>query len=369
MKRGFVILITALILIGLLNLTFVSFAQQQIPKGGKWEKKADMPTMRSDLAAAAVGGKIYAMGGRNSPAGPHGRLAIVEEYNPPSDTWKKVADMPTARARFVAAAVNGKIYVLGGVTTVKRRDGKLIAKSVKAVDEYDPATNTWATKGDIPAATDVAASVLDGKIYVMALGLVDNGVIIYDPATDTSVEGPKLIQGRWALTSGAANGKVYVFGGFRKELHIVEIVEEYDPAQNAWAKKKDWAEPKYLAGTSVATVNGQIYVMSGHAGANDNWKLQKTVEAYDPAKDAWTKLKNIPTPRFALATAASRGKIYAIGGVVKKAANLRDGQVFGLLIEEEQSAAVEEYTPPGWPFAVSPQGKLATTWGTIKSTD
>ena len=277
-------------LTGLLNLTFVSFAQQQIPKGGKWLKKAEMPTIRSDLAAVAVGGKIYAMGGRNSAEGLD-RLATVEEYNPVTDTWKKVADMPTARTRFVAAAVNGKIYALGGVTTVKRRDGKLIAKSVKPVDEYDPATNTWATKGEIPAASNVAASVLDGKIYVMALGLVDNGVIIYDPATDTSAEGPKLIEGRWALMSGAANGKVYVFGGFRKENHIVETVEEYDPAQNTWVKKQDWAKPKYLCGPSVATVNGQIYVISGSTGADDGWALRKTVEAYDPAKDAWDQAK------------------------------------------------------------------------------
>ena len=365
MKRNFVILITALILPGLLNFTSVSFAQLKIPKGGKWAKKAEMPTVRSDLAAVVVGGKIYAIGGRNSA---DSRLATVEEYNPATDTWKKVADMPTARARFVAAAVNGKIYAIGGAMTVKRRDGKLIAKSVKTVDEYDPATDTWATKGNIPEATAVAGSVVDGKIYVMGLGLVDNSVIIYDPATDTSAEGPKLIESRSALTSGTANEKIYVFGGFRKELHIVETVEEYDPAQNAWVKKQDWAEPRYLCGPSVATVNGQIYVMSGSTGADDDWKLKKTVEAYDPAKDAWTKVKNIPTPRFALATVAVKGKIYAIGGVVKTAAQLFQRRV-ELLLEEKQSGVVEEYTPEGWPFAVSPQGKLATTWGTIKATD
>ena len=27
---------------------------------------------------------------------------------------------------------------------------------------------------------------------------------------------------------------------------------------------------------------------------------------------------------------------------------------------------VEEYTPEGWPFPVSVQGKLATTWGKMK---
>jgi hypothetical protein len=30
-------------------------------------------------------------------------------------------------------------------------------------------------------------------------------------------------------------------------------------------------------------------------------------------------------------------------------------------------STVEEYTPEGWPFAVSPNGKLPTKWGMIKA--
>ena len=189
MKRSIVILITAFILAGLLSCTSVSFAQE-IPKGGKWVKKAEMPTIRSDLAAVAVGGKIYAIGGRNNV---DGRLSVVEEYNPASDTWKKVADMPTAREGHAAGAVNGKIYAIGGFTTVKRRNGTKVLKKVKIVEEYDPATNTWAQKGEesrvnINPATsfNVSLTVLDGKIYV-----TKSQLDIYDPATDTWSEGPQ----------------------------------------------------------------------------------------------------------------------------------------------------------------------------------
>lgn len=61
----------------------------------------------------------------------------------------------------------------------------------------------------------------------------------------------------------------------------------------------------------------------------------------------------MPTPRFNLSTAVVNGKIYAIGG------RLRDKL-------SATSSAVEEYTPEGWPFAVSPQDKLPATWGEIK---
>ena len=365
LQRSIVILITAFILAGLLSCTSVSFAQE-IPKGGKWVKKAEMPTIRSDLAAVAVGGKIYAIGGRNNV---DGRLSVVEEYNPASDTWKKVADMPTAREGHAAGAVNGKIYAIGGFTTVKRRNGTKVLKKVKIVEEYDPATNTWAQKGEesrvnINPATsfNVSLTVLDGKIYV-----TKSQLDIYDPATDTWSEGPKLIDSGFGATAGVVNGKVYAVGGWRHENHVIEVVAEYDPAQNTWVKKQDWQEPRYLCGPSGVTLGGQLYVIGGSTGQADGWRMSKTVESYDPATERWTKLKDMPTARQALATAAVRGKIYAIGGIVKEAADFRNGQTMEVLAEEVQTGIVEEYTAEGWPFAVSPQGKLATTWGALKA--
>jgi len=64
-----------------------------------------MPTPRYGLAAAAVNGKIYAIGGSSS-GGPR---STVEVYDPGSNSWSTAASMPTARAGLAAAAVNGKI--------------------------------------------------------------------------------------------------------------------------------------------------------------------------------------------------------------------------------------------------------------------
>jgi hypothetical protein len=84
-------------------------------EGDTWVRKADMPTARLMLACAAVGGKIYAIGGDlNFVSSP---LKIVEEYDPATDTWTRKADMPTARSGLAAAAVDDKIYVIGGLTT------------------------------------------------------------------------------------------------------------------------------------------------------------------------------------------------------------------------------------------------------------
>jgi hypothetical protein len=103
---------------------------------------------------------------------------------------------------------------------------------------------------------------------------------------------------------------------------------------------------RYGLGTSVA--NRRIYAIGGYG--NGNVPLS-TVEEYDPVTDTWTDRKGMPTARGRLSTIVLNGRIYAIGGVDANDACL---------------PVVEEYTPEGWPFSVSPQGKLTTTWGETK---
>ena len=348
MKRNFVILAITLILTGLLGFSAMSLAQ-----GGTWKKKADMPTARRDLAASAVNGMIYVFGGHDGN-NPFGRLTTVEIYNPTTDKWKKGADMPAPRSQFATAVVDGKIYLFGGFSFVKRR-GQQKEKTMDIVEVYDPAADAWEQKGKgLSARTRMAAAALNGKVYITGgwrnTGGGGDHLEIYDPATDTWQQGPNLIEARWLLTSAAVNGKVYIFGGiFALGDNILhEIVEEYDPATNQWSKKADLPNPRQELSPSSPVVDGKVYVMGG----NDLNNALGTVDVYDPAKNRWEKGKKLPTARQSLATVQVKGKIYAIGG---------DPLASG--------ATVEEFTPDGWPFAVSPQGKLATAWGTIKTAD
>ena len=361
MKRYFVILIIGLIVTGLLGYPSMSLAQN------KWEKKADMPTPRCALNAVVVNNMIYVMGGsdgRPIPFAGFQALGPVEVYNPLTDKWRKAPDMPARRYSFVAGVVNGKIYVLGGVTDVERR-GKKIRASVKTVDIFDPVANIWKKHADAKVTRNfMGGVVVNGKFYLMGGSPNTSGnelksTDVYDPAADAWAKGPAMIQERGDTPSASAlNGKIYIFGGFLREQGVgrdprvndIKITEELDPAANVWTKKADMPTGRWqITPTSVA-VGGKIYVIGGWGGG----RSRDDVEAYDPATNTWEKKRKMPTARDNLATAAVRGKIYAIGGL---------GQ------GDKPIATVEEYTPDGWPFAVSPQGKLATTWGTIKAAD
>ena len=81
-----------------------------------------------------VNSKIYAIGY-------FGTAAVTEIYDPASNSWSTGAAMPTSRDDAAVATVGGKVYAIGG-----RNSGN----PVGTVEVYDPATNTWASGSPMP---------------------------------------------------------------------------------------------------------------------------------------------------------------------------------------------------------------------------
>jgi hypothetical protein len=128
-------------------------------------RKADMPTPRAALGVGVVGGLIYVLGGTSD-----GRTACpaVEVYDPATDTWTSKGTVPEPRWDLCAITIGQKIYALGG-----RSGGwpgfvdDSAVVFMKSVTLYDPAGNTWSPKPDMNVRrADSAASVVDGRIYV-----------------------------------------------------------------------------------------------------------------------------------------------------------------------------------------------------------
>jgi N-acetylneuraminic acid mutarotase len=306
-----------------------------------------------------VDGKIYVIGGAPFSGG---FTAIVEEYNPATDTWAKRADMPTARQGIRAAAVDGIIYAIGG-----RGEANVEILSA-AVEAYDPATDTWTSKADMPTArTQTGIAVVDGRIYVIG-GIsshpqtVLSAVEAYDPATNTWTKKADMPTARSVLAACVVDGRIYVSGGATKHGGMaagtwgsVPTVEVYDPATDTWTQASDMPWPRF--GHTASVVAGKMYIISGapdEMGVN-HIEVSKTVDVYDPATDTWTTAADFPTARGNHTAAVLDGKIYTIGG------NPMHGP-FPL-------STVYEFDP-GLPDSISvtsPAGKLLRTWGEVKS--
>ena len=73
-----------------------------------------MPTDRGQLGLAAGNdGKIYAFGGKSLNFGDE--LTTVEAYDPASNTWSVKANMPTQRKSLGVVNNNGLIYANRGL--------------------------------------------------------------------------------------------------------------------------------------------------------------------------------------------------------------------------------------------------------------
>jgi len=296
------------ILPALFLIMLLSFSSVGVAQVGVWARKADMPGgSRDGQSNSVVDGKIYAIGGLSG-----GPLSIVEEYDPLTDTWTRKADMPTPRYQVQTEAVNGKIYAIGGWDVLNPPNSVIYS----TVEEYDPKTDIWTAKADmlVPRA-EFCTGVVNGKIYAISGGNYEEtgywGIIPtveeYDPTTDTWTEKADILTPRDWPSASVANGKIYVFG----DWHDKSVVEEYDPATDSWSRKTDMPTPRMVS--AACTVGGKIYVIGGtQIGPPDSGI--PTVEIYDPATDTWEAGIDMPGPRWAFDVSVVNGRIYAIAG-------------------------------------------------------
>jgi N-acetylneuraminic acid mutarotase len=240
------------------------------------------------VALVELNGKIYAFGGFVPPAsGPPAWVPIDNawEYDTAADSWKALAPMPTKRGSPVAAAVNGKIYVIGGASTHPGSSEPAVHparphRSVATVEEYDPATNTWRARSPMPTARNHAAI-------------------------------------------GAVNGKIYVLGGrvgaaFVGVSSPTDLVEEYDPATDQWgAIRARMPTPRSAVAWGVH--NGRIYVAGGEFQNDQFMAAFRALEAYEPAKNSWTVLPRMPVPRHGLAGGVIGNRLHLVSGDVQSA--------------------------------------------------
>lgn len=247
------------------------------PAQDRWTRLATLPQARHHIALAASGGVIYGMGGFSGGFPRWQAQADVFVYDPVADRWRTGVPLPTPRAEGIVAAVQGKVYVVGGRVRASAQGSHFNDhEDTDLTEVFDPAAGRWSRAAAAPSARNSAASaVIDGKIYVVggrraikqpdgSLRQVNVATLeVFDPATGQWTTRAPMPQAQGGLAAAAHAGKLYVFGG-----------EQWVPEQKVFS---------------------------------DNW-------VYDPAADRWSALPSLPTPRHGLAAATIGNRIHVVGG-------------------------------------------------------
>lgn len=92
------------------------FALDLTEAGASWFTLSTMPTARGGLGCAALDNKIYCVGGENPNLGGFGVYKETEVYDTVTDQWEKGEDMDVPRHGLGVVGVEGRIYAPGGGT-------------------------------------------------------------------------------------------------------------------------------------------------------------------------------------------------------------------------------------------------------------
>ena len=243
-------------------------------------------------------------------------------------SWSAGATMPTVLVRAVGVyfSANSRLYAMGG------RISDSAGSDQQNPREYNPATNTWATRAEVTPdnqMNNMACGVLTdaGTPWIYCVGGSAAGqtvatarVFRFNPVTGAMQALPA--SANWpgdadgiTLPGGFAvfNNKLYLFGGFQINTSMKTGIWEFTPTANTWVTKAA-VLPSGLGYIPTATIGSFIYLAGGSLW--DGTTLQDTNSSlrYDPSTD--TIITRAVPPRVVAETRSLNfgGAAYVLGG-------------------------------------------------------
>ncbi|UFH54034.1 Kelch repeat-containing protein [Spirosoma sp. KNUC1025] len=208
------------------------------PKQSAWRVGPEIPKdrLRGSAGVVVYNNKIYMACGIID-GHYDGHVAWLDEYDPKTNTWKKLADAPRTRDHITAAVVGDKLYLAGGRNSTARIN-KVLETTIAEVDVYDFKTGKWTTlpaDANIPTQRAGATAVTQGgKVWIIGGEttqlLAHNEAEALDPKTNRWTSGPKMQQGRHGTQAVVYDGKIYIVAGSANhgggpELNTVEVMK------------------------------------------------------------------------------------------------------------------------------------------------
>jgi N-acetylneuraminic acid mutarotase len=296
--------LVALLLAGCLGATTESVAPVDQSAPGTWTTLPPMPRPRQEVAVAALDGRVFVIGGFGASLEP---VDTVEVFDVAANRWAARAPFPVPVHHTAAATVRGRLFVLGGYT------GSRMAWTPEArVWEYEPLRDTWIPRASMPTARGaLAVAALAERIH--ALGGAADGPLraheVYDPATDRWSRANPMPTARDHLAAVTFQGRVWALGGRRSFFgEQYANVEVYDPATDSW--RTGTPLPAGRGGIAAAALPDRILVFGGEAPL----RIFNATEMYEVAGNRWIAKAPMPTPRHGIGAVAVGGRVIVPGG-------------------------------------------------------
>ena len=304
---------------------FSTTARPQTPSPpSTWTSLSPIPAgpIHEHAVAALDNTRIITVGGMLERGGVIDSVYIYTL--PPTNSWKKVASLPITINHANAAVVDGRLYILGGMTGAAWN-------GTPRSWVYDPSTDKWTALANMPATDTPRGSAVMGvygKTIWLASGKTKSGgesvttVSAYDTVAakwlvDIPAKAKNIPEGRDHGGGGVVGSKFYQLGGSlgaienRKDTVFVLDLEDLN---KGWVTAKG-KMPTPRRGFATGIVGTKIYTFGGEGNPDKTYGgVFKDVEVYDTVTDTWAALGSMKLPRHGSAAAVINGTIYIPGG-------------------------------------------------------
>jgi Kelch motif len=283
-------------------------------KPGAWRAEPELPALRDEPRAVAVGDTIYLAGGVVESGSDTIAVDRFEAYDTRTRHYRRLPRLPQALNHIGIAAHAGQIYVAGGF-----EGGVNDPVSTDRAWRYDVGSRRWEEIAPLPSPRGAhGLAVVGGKMYAIG-GRVERGgrpgfaidrVDAYDFATGRWSERAAMPHPRDHAGVAVYRGEIYVLGGRPGRANAYRFFDRYDPAADRWQRLPDYPLP--VSGTGLAAVGTRLVAAGGEDPGRG--RLIGRSYAYDPGRRAWEPLPSMPRPKHGFGVTAVDGRFWAFGG-------------------------------------------------------
>lgn len=221
--------------------------------------------------------------------------------------WVEHSGLPDARSEAGAAVLGDAVYVIGGINGY--------GQTMNTVTTYSTSTGSWGRVPPMPTAVfSPAVIAAEGYVYVFGgfTGVTltpTNQSLAYDPVTASWIQLPPLPEARGAAAAAVIGGKIAVIGG-RSSDGSSHSMFLFNPKTLTWETGPMMPTPRsHLA---VVSDGETLYAIGGRN--QDLGSAMKTVEQFSFTTQQWAPAPALPYGTSDACAVLRHGEIVVLGG-------------------------------------------------------